>query len=103
MTTLQIRIDEEIKSKAKLILDALGLDLSTAIKLFLIKVIHVKGIPFTIITENGMTLKQELSILKASDEAKRGINVTGPMEAVEAIAYLKKLRLKSKKKRSKKK
>jgi DNA-damage-inducible protein J len=45
-STIQIRIDESTKKKAKKILDEVGLDLSSGIKLFLSQVVIVKGIPF---------------------------------------------------------
>ena len=47
MTTLNIRIEENIKDKANKTLNSLGLDMSTAIKMFLNQVITEDGIPFT--------------------------------------------------------
>lgn len=92
MTTLQVRTDEKKKKKAQHILKRLGLDLSAAVNVYLDQIIIRKGIPFQILTENGMTPEREMEILKASDEAKKGINVTKPMSPKEAIDYLKKLR-----------
>jgi len=46
MTTIQIRIDGEEKKNAQKILKNLGLDMSSAIKIFLKTVIREKGIPF---------------------------------------------------------
>ena len=43
---LQVRIDDEIKNKASEIFNALGIDLSTAVRIFLLKSIAVGGIPF---------------------------------------------------------
>ena len=89
MTTIQVRIDEKTKKEAAEILAALGLDMSTAIKAYFKKIIDVKGIPFLLLTENGLTVKQEQEILNASAEAKLGINTSGPFEGKEAIDYLK--------------
>ncbi len=47
MTTLNIRIEENIKTKANKTLASLGLDMSGAVKLFLNQVITEKGLPFT--------------------------------------------------------
>ena len=76
MTTIQIRIDEKTKKSAQKTLDKLGLDMSSAVKVYFKQIIIHKGIPFQIITENGLTPEQEEEILKASEEAKRGKNVT---------------------------
>jgi addiction module RelB/DinJ family antitoxin len=46
-TTLQLRIDKKLKTQAQKTLEALGLDLSSGIKLFLAQVAHDKELPFT--------------------------------------------------------
>ena len=46
MTTLQIRIDEDLKRTAEKIFEEIGLDLSTAIRMFLRKSCVEKGLPF---------------------------------------------------------
>ena len=46
MTTLSIRIEENIKAKAGKTLSAMGLDMSSAVKLFLNQVIKEDGLPF---------------------------------------------------------
>lgn len=48
MTTIQIRIDEKTKRSAQKILAELGLDLSTAARLFLKYIIVHKKLPFPI-------------------------------------------------------
>ncbi|MEI7741417.1 MAG: type II toxin-antitoxin system RelB/DinJ family antitoxin [bacterium] len=89
MTTIQIRIDEKTKKQSQKVFEALGLDMSSGVKLYLQRVIKQKGIPFRVVTENGLTIEQEERILKASEEAKRGINVTKSMTVKEALEYLK--------------
>lgn len=48
MGTLQIRIEDELKMKAAGLFAELGLDMSTAIRMFLIKSLEVQGLPFDI-------------------------------------------------------
>jgi DNA-damage-inducible protein J len=91
MSTIQIRIDQKTKKAAKKVLDDVGMDMSSAIKLYLKQIAIRRGIPFQIMTENGLTIQEELEIIKASEEAKRGVNVTKPMNTKEALAYLKNL------------
>ncbi|MDO8598904.1 MAG: type II toxin-antitoxin system RelB/DinJ family antitoxin [bacterium] len=88
MATIQVRIDERVKRSANRVLDALGLDMSTAVKLFLRQVSLRKGIPFRLLTENGLTVEEESAILRASREAKRGKNVSRVMSPKEAVKYL---------------
>ena len=46
MDTLNIRIDKNIKAKAGKTLSALGLDTSTAVRIFLHQVVVERGLPF---------------------------------------------------------
>jgi antitoxin component of RelBE/YafQ-DinJ toxin-antitoxin module len=68
MTTIQVRIDEKTKRSAKKILDELR-----------------KGLPFRIVTENGLTPAEERAVLKASAEAKEGKNVSRYFDSVEEL------------------
>lgn len=89
MPQIQLRIDEKTKQSVKKILDEVGLDMSSAIKIYLKQIILHKGIPFKVLTENGLSVEQEMEILKASEEAKKGINVDGPFDtAKETQDYL---------------
>lgn len=45
-STLQVRIDDDLKNQAMMVFDQLGIDLSTAIRMFLKKSVAVNGIPF---------------------------------------------------------
>lgn len=46
---IQIRVDEELKTKASQIYSDLGIDISTAIRMFLKRTIIENGIPFQMI------------------------------------------------------
>ena len=57
MTTLNIRIEENIKNKANKTLSSLGLDMSTAVKIFLNQVITENGLPFIPTNKNHVLLR----------------------------------------------
>jgi len=48
VTTIHINTDTELKAKAQAILDDLGLDMSTAVNVFLSQVVYRQAIPFEI-------------------------------------------------------
>lgn len=50
---IQLRIDEQLKAEATDIYEKLGMDLPTAIRIFLTRSVQEKGIPF------NMTLKDD--------------------------------------------
>ena len=89
MTTLQVRIDEKTKNASKKIFEDLGIDMSSAVKLYLRQVVVHQGIPFKIVTENGLTLEEEDRILLAAKEASEGKSVKKFLTKKEALEYLK--------------
>lgn len=59
MANINIRIDDDTKDESKEILESLGLDLSTGIKVFLKQVIAKNGIPFELtLNELDMSILQ---------------------------------------------
>lgn len=46
-TMVQLRVEEQLKTEASDIFEQLGLDLSSAIRIFLTRAVQEKGIPFS--------------------------------------------------------
>lgn len=58
-STLQVRIDDELKKQATALYEELGMDLSTAIRMFLKRSVAVNGVPFDLINDNERTRAQK--------------------------------------------
>ena len=56
-TNINIRTDSELKTKAQSVLTDLGLDMTTAINVFLNQVVHKQAIPFEISKSSAKTAK----------------------------------------------
>lgn len=67
---LQIRIDAETKKQAKKVLDSLGMDMSSAIKIFLRQVINTRNFPCELRDVNGFTLRKAEVMREALTEAR---------------------------------
>lgn len=80
--TIQIRIDKKIKDKARKTLGELGLDMSSAVKLFLTNVVNRQGIPLDLRTENGFTLAQEETLVAETEAAKRSGRTYATVDAL---------------------
>jgi DNA-damage-inducible protein J len=72
-TKINVRIDRVTKEQAQATLEALGLDISSGIKLFLRSVINTQSIPFEVRTKNGYTLREEKEITDSLATAKKEI------------------------------
>ncbi len=57
MTTLNIRVDEKIKEAARKTFASMGLDMSSAVNLFLNQVIVEQAIPFTPSNKNAKAIR----------------------------------------------
>lgn len=79
MGVINIRIDKDIKEKAGKTLSALGLDTSTAVRLFLHQVVADKGLPF-IPTRNSATIRVQWD--KEVTNAKKSHRYTTAKEAL---------------------
>ncbi|MFA6251760.1 MAG: type II toxin-antitoxin system RelB/DinJ family antitoxin [Candidatus Paceibacterota bacterium] len=83
MTTLNIRIEENIKAKANKTLSSLGLDMSTAVKMFLNQVITENGLPFTP-TKNMSAIKNRWD-KEVADALKNGKRYTSAKALLDDI------------------
>jgi len=90
MTTIQVRMDERTKRAGQKVLNKLGMDMSTAVNIYFRQIILTRGIPFPLLTENGMTIEEEQDLLRIAEEAERGENLSPPLSGKAAIDYLKK-------------
>jgi addiction module RelB/DinJ family antitoxin len=70
-TTIQIRVDKKLKEAAAKTLEAVGVDLSAGIKLFLNEVVTTHSLGFTPTTGEGMKLKHFEEYKKESAWTKK--------------------------------
>ncbi len=52
--TLQIRVEDDLRSKADAVLSDIGLDVPSAVRLFLTKVVQTRSIPFELTASAGV-------------------------------------------------
>ena len=88
MATIQVRVPDKNKKNVEKILESLGLDMTTAVRMFLCRVELDHGLPFPVkqnVTLNGFTPEFEEEILAAMKE-----NDFSPAfeTAEDAIQYL---------------
>jgi len=70
MSQIQVRIDNKTKQQAKRVLENIGLDLSSAIRLHLKQIINMGTLPYEIRDENGFTPEKAQELREANKEAR---------------------------------
>lgn len=84
MATLQIRIDDTLKKDADELFSSLGLDISTAIRIFLNASVENAGIPFSV---RHRTIPNSLQEAVYDSRSRRNLN--GPFDTAEdAVASM---------------
>ncbi len=79
-TSMTIRLDSSIKKEAQAIYSELGIDMTTAINVFLRQSIRSKGFPFVVNLE-----MPNKTTLKAMEQTQRGEDMHGPFNSVEEL------------------
>ena len=69
MDMLQVRIDDETKNKANALFNEMGIDLSTAVRIFIKKCLAVGGLPFEM-SINNSTVKALQSLERMGQRSK---------------------------------
>jgi DNA-damage-inducible protein J len=83
MKTIQVRVDDNIKTTADSLFTSLGLDTSTAVRIFLNAAIANGGIPFYV------KHKENSDLLEAAQDTRKRRNLTGPFaNAEDAISSM---------------
>ena len=84
MATIQIRVDDNIKTAADSLFSSLGLDTSTAVRMFLSAALLNGGIPFAV-----KHREPNADLLEAIIDTRNRRNLHGPYQtAEEAVAAM---------------
>jgi DNA-damage-inducible protein J len=75
---LQVRMERSLKEEAEAVFAEMGLDTTTAIRIFFTKVARTRSIPFRLKAEPEFTPEQEARILQAWEESKDPANLSEP-------------------------
>lgn len=78
MTTITIRVDEKVKKEAEELFHEMGLNMSTAMNIFLKRCILEEGIPFELKVPNKKTLK-------ALDDVNKGKGLSKEFDSIKEL------------------
>jgi len=68
--TIQVRVDDPLKDSADILFTSLGLDTSTAIRMFLVASLEAGGIPFAVIhgSDRDSIIRKAISYRKSGGD-----------------------------------
>lgn len=80
-TSMNIRMNKDVKLQAQKVFSDLGIDLTTAVNVFLRQSIRYQGFPFDV----TLRLEPNATTMAAIEHADKEIDMHGPFESVEAL------------------
>jgi DNA-damage-inducible protein J len=92
MATLNIRIDDTVKTDAQRVLDEIGLSMSNAITIYLTQIARLRAIPFRLSAELEPTDELIAAVNEAREEIRLNRNPSALIGKDELKDYLKGLR-----------
>ena len=78
-TSMSIRLDSEVKEQAQLVFNHLGMDMTTAIIIFLRQAIQYQGLPFDV------RLDDHGKFLQVVTDVEQNRNMSQPFESVSDL------------------
>ena len=84
-TSMSIRLDSEVKEQAQQVFNNLGMDMTTAINIFLRQAIQYQGLPFDVRLDESRNLLEVLTDLDQNRNMSQSFeSVSGLMEDLRA-------------------
>ena len=79
-TSMSIRMDRAVKEQSQQLFKALGMDMTTAINIFLRQALIKKGLPFEVTAEGADSI-----LMQRLAEADNDHDIHGPFNTVQAL------------------
>lgn len=79
-TSMSIRMDRAVKEQSQQLFRALGMDMTTAINIFLRQALIKKGLPFEVTAEGADSI-----LMQRLAEADNDHDIHGPFNTVQAL------------------
>ena len=89
---LQVRVDEQLKEDASQLYETLGIDLSTAVRMFLKRSVLEQGIPFSMTLREMPRPSAELTKEELDAKLARGLAQAKAGEGIPAEEFFARLR-----------
>ena len=85
MATLQIRLDEQLRSKAQNVAAGMGIDLSTAVRLFLTQMVNENGLPFQPRADAFYSAPNVEALRRSIDQLRVGKTISKSLDELESM------------------
>ena len=75
MANLQVKIDDSLRDEAQAVANQIGLDVATAVRMFLVQMVKVNGLPFQAVADPFYSVANQRYLERAAEDIKNGVNI----------------------------
>lgn len=85
MATIQIRVNDELRTQAQAVANSMGLDLPSAVRVFLTQMVRENKLPFTPQGDPFYSSQNQAVLCESLEELKQGKTIVKTIEELEAM------------------
>lgn len=75
MANLQVKIDDSLRDDAQMVANQIGLDVATAVRMFLVQMVKTNGLPFRVVADPFHSVANQRYLERAAEVVKNGANI----------------------------
>ena len=83
-SVMQVRVDDDLRAKAAAVYDELGIDLPTAIRMFLKRSVAVNGVPFSMTLPKQEAYRADRAMQSLSEAAQQNGTADMSLDEIDA-------------------
>ncbi|GHV52854.1 hypothetical protein FACS1894206_02410 [Deltaproteobacteria bacterium] len=72
MANIQVKIDDSLRDDAQFIANQIGLDVATAVRMFLVQMVKTNGLPFPVVADPFYNITNQRYLERAAENIKNG-------------------------------
>ena len=86
MATVQVRVDENLRARAQTVATSMGLDLASAVRLFLAQMVRENGLPFRPTADPFYSAGNQAALARSVAQLDAGRTVAKTLAELEGMA-----------------
>ena len=75
MANIQVKIDDSLRDAAQAVASQIGLDVATAVRMFLVQMVKTNGLPFQAVADPFYSVSNQRYLQRAVEDIKNGVNI----------------------------
>ena len=86
MANIQVKVDDNLRAQAQAVAANMGIDLASAVRLFLTQMVRENGLPFRHYADRFFCAKNQVALQKSIAQLDEGQTVTKTIDELENMA-----------------